>query len=182
MYGPSYAAVVAGVPPLRVRLTLAERLGTRARPQASLYTRSPVVVPAASAAKLASIEASAGPQEPTCSGTDANQALAQVILGQVQAMFAWLEESMDERLPRVESQTAPCGRSRSPVDRSPARLRRSEDFSSQDESLAGTPVTISSGMGEGSVDRSKLPEAHETSDRESRSRKRSHGKERRGSR
>ena len=76
--------------------------------------------------------------------TNQQQALmTQAVVGQVQAMLAQFEQSFEKRLSQVEAQT-PRERSLSPLGRSTSRLRRSGDFSSQEESLANDDGKLAS--------------------------------------
>ena len=58
-------------------------------------------------------------------------------------MLARLEESFERRLAQVEAR-APIEHSRSPLGSSPSRLRRSKDFSSQEESVVDTDGRLAS--------------------------------------
>ena len=79
---------------------------------------------------------------PGLNTVDQTQVVTQAVVGEVQAMLSRFEETFKRRLAQVEAR-APRERSMSPLYSS-ASNERSEDFSSQEESLAGTEGRMAS--------------------------------------
>ena len=72
---------------------------------------------------------------PGLTPVDPSHAASMAMFSQVQAMLKKFEETFERRMAQVEAR-APRQRSRSPLDSSSSKLRRSDNFSSQEESLA----------------------------------------------
>ena len=69
---------------------------------------------------------------PGLTPVDPSQAASMAMFSQVQAMLKKFEDTFERRIAQVEAQM-PRGRSRSPLDSSFSKLRRSNDFSSPEE-------------------------------------------------